>query len=531
MNTRGAACAMPWSAPWRPLVALALMLALTACALAPAQIEVAAPSEPEDVTRCRAWYAALDAQTQRHGVRDAGSAPVAGYPHLRVDRFTASLRDHLSGTPATGGAEPVRAALMARLLELDLQARQFEIANLPHQGRRELGATADPAQLLQHTRTCADLLVASDLARPARTDRMLQTLSVPDDYATAYRVLGLYGLTRNPFLAGVRRWEAQTLARFADTGTDAAESTRTRLRLAPAHRPQPHRVSRESLRQMLRPPAADPLAIPAPSPEQLNTLFAHFAPEFDIGIETEDDRPGLLYWPAASSRLAPGDPPRVDGRQPVVYRHAAYTRFGEQTLLQLVYTLWFDARPVGTGPIDLLAGRLDGLVWRVTLSADGEPLVYDSIHPCGCYHMFFPGPLVRALAPPDPQGEWAFSPRRVPSLAPSQHLVLRIAPATHYLEGLEVATADQGLPYAWRDYDGLRALADGTGQSRSVFNAEGFIDGTDRAESWLFWPMGIQRAGAMRQWGRHATAFVGRRHFDEARLMERRFAPWKAADN
>ena len=58
---------------------------------------------------------------------------------------------------------------------------------------------------------------------------------------------------------------------------------------------------------------------------------------------------------------------------------------------------------------------------------------------------------------------------------------------------------------------------------RSVFDAHGFIAGTDRAEAWLFWPMGIARAGAMRQWGRHATAFVGRRHFDDARLIEHRF--------
>ena len=34
---------------------------------------------------------------------------------------------------------------------------------------------------------------------------------------------------------------------------------------------------------------------------------------------------------------------------------------------------------------------------------------------------------------------------------------------------------------------------------------------------------GIVSAGAMRQWGRHATAFVGRRHFDDADLFERRF--------
>ena len=49
------------------------------------------------------------------------------------------------------------------------------------------------------------------------------------------------------------------------------------------------------------------------------------------------------------------------------------------------------------------------------------------------------------------------------------------------------------------------------------------MPGTERAERWLFWPMGIASAGQMRQWGRHATAFVGRRHFDEALLLDRYF--------
>jgi hypothetical protein len=35
--------------------------------------------------------------------------------------------------------------------------------------------------------------------------------------------------------------------------------------------------------------------------------------------------------------------------------------------------------------------------------------------------------------------------------------------------------------------------------------------------------MGIDNPGAMRQWGNHATAFIGRRHFDDADLIERRF--------
>jgi hypothetical protein len=35
--------------------------------------------------------------------------------------------------------------------------------------------------------------------------------------------------------------------------------------------------------------------------------------------------------------------------------------------------------------------------------------------------------------------------------------------------------------------------------------------------------MGIRSPGAMRQWGRHAVAFVGRRHFDDPRLIEALF--------
>ena len=50
-----------------------------------------------------------------------------------------------------------------------------------------------------------------------------------------------------------------------------------------------------------------------------------------------------------------------------------------------------------------------------------------------------------------------------------------------------------------------------------------FLAGSERPERRLFWPSGIASAGAMRQWGRQATAFVGRRHFDDADLIEKRF--------
>jgi len=49
------------------------------------------------------------------------------------------------------------------------------------------------------------------------------------------------------------------------------------------------------------------------------------------------------------------------------------------------------------------------------------------------------------------------------------------------------------------------------------------VPGTERAERYFFWPMGVPEPGAMRQAGRHATAFVGRRHFDHPGLLERYF--------
>jgi hypothetical protein len=82
---------------------------------------------------------------------------------------------------------------------------------------------------------------------------------------------------------------------------------------------------------------------------------------------------------------------------------------------------------------------------------------------------------------------------------------------------------DSIVRYTFRPYDELRSMMRLDGGVRSAFGPDGLVPGTERGERFLFWPMGIASAGAMRQWGRHATAFVGRRHFDDADLIERRF--------
>ena len=506
----------------------ATMLLLGGCAVLPTPAPVS--DTPLAVQTCKAWYQALDRQVDAQGGRDAGPLPVAGYPYLRVDRFTASLTDRLQ--PQTGGAAILPAAYGAwveRLRLLDDQSRFHELSNLSLMARQTLALpfdlAPDVAGLAQFTQDCGARLTAIDLATVGQIDQLRRNLVVPDDYVDAYRVSGLYPLTRIPFLVGVRKFEAEMRQRFA--ASIHPVPSEPRLQLTPAADTAWPALQTQDVRAILHAASDNPLGVPMPSAKQSEQLFRHFAPIWDMGIKGMDDLPGALLWDQASlhNRFTA---PVVDIHQPVVYRQLAHTRLGERSLLQLVYTLWFGARSATSTPVDLQAGQIDGLVWRVTLSPDGRPLVYDSMHPCGCYHMFFPVRGVTARsASADAPGEWAFSPRAAPTLASGERLVLRVAAETHYLEGLDVRSAHtptgKDTTHRWRDYDALRSLALPDGRSRSVFDTQGFMPGTDRLESWLFWPMGIARAGAMRQWGRHATAFVGRRHFDDARLIEQRF--------
>jgi hypothetical protein len=127
---------------------------------------------------------------------------------------------------------------------------------------------------------------------------------------------------------------------------------------------------------------------------------------------------------------------------------------------------------------------------------------------------------------PETLDEPAFSPQILPRIGAADRLTLRLESGTHYLQRVVVEEwgTRGAVEYRFEEDDALRSLPLPGGGRRSLFRPDGIVPGTERGERWLFWPMGVPEPGAMRQWGRHATAFVGRRHFDEARLMERYFA-------
>jgi hypothetical protein len=522
-RTRGAGAGLG-----RRLALAALSLATAACTTLPTTPLV------RDEGGCHEWTARLDAAIASAGVADAEAEPLAGFPGLRVDRVAAALRE-----PAAA-SEPAFAAWLARTAALDRAARAAEIANLP-EGAFPLGPALDRAQALARTDACREGVQrqlreprpsappgGGELARPETLRQaLLARATVPDRYSTASRALGLYPLLRWPFFAGVEGWQRE---QAADMARWASAPPPLQAFVPPAEAPGEGAASGSlgapSPAPPPWPPVRDALGLPQPTPAEAQQLLAWHAPAFELEVRGPFDRIGVPHWAGAPAEARP----QVDTQRPVVYQRIGHMRLHGRWQLQLVYTVWFPERPARSG-LDLLAGALDGVIVRLTLGDDGQPLLLDTIHACGCYHMFFPAPTLRARAGAPTNEEWMFAPAALPPLAPHQRLAVRIASLSHYVNGV-VAVARAGTPgeagperYELEAEQAMRSLPSRGSSTtrRSLYGPDGLVAGSERGERFLFWPMGIASAGAMRQWGHHATAFVGRRHFDDPVLLEQRF--------
>lgn len=444
------------------LVAAALLLA-AGCTTVTQQ-----PLRPgvDDDEQCVRWFEALDRTIDEAGVRDAENHRITGFPGLRVNRLEAAR------TPSAQAPAAEYGRWVERLRALDEHDRRIEIGNLP--------PTRD--DWLARLPRCSAQLADASREQPAARALLVERAQVPERYSTAARAAGLYALTRWPFFAGVRNWEREHLA---DMRVAAAGASTTQ-RFAPAETT-----------------SSDP-------------ELAAWAPEFEIDAQGPFDRFGTPGWNEAGALDVRSD-------RPVVFHRRAQTLVQGRLLQQLVYTLWFPERPA-RGAFDLLAGRLDGVIVRLTLAPDGTPWMLDTIHACGCYHLFFPaaGVQLRPGAPDDE--EWAFVAAPLPAFAPGTRPLVRLSSGAHQVLAVgATASITTTARYALREEADLRRLPLPGGGTRSLYGPDGLVAGSERAERWLFWPMGIASAGAMRQWGHHATAFVGRRHFDDADLFDRRF--------
>ena len=484
------------------LLALLATLALAACASVDpyAAAPIAAHLKRKDaVGDCARLFLHVDQEIEKAGVRDAQSPQVEGFPYLRVDRLTARL------VPDPGDAE-ANETWRERMLALDREARAVELANAGAtvSGKDPVGIEECRARLADEDRSAAGLAAAAHVA---------------DDYSTTMRGFGLYPLTKFAFAAGIRNWHEETRELHAQPLAQLP-----RLGEAVLYAPKPPLLL--ATPEALPTPEVDALGVPRLTPALTEALIARHAPAVEVDTVDTNDRLGQLAWGDAGRRVV------ADTSRPVAYARIAYTRFAGHVVPQLVYTFWFPARPA-QGYFDTLSGNLDGLVWRVTLGTDLQPLVYDTIHPCGCYHLFYPTARVRERPGPIPgQGpydEGLFVPQPVDAPRENERQLLHIAARTHYVRRVAnmVDPSTGGVEYDLRDDNDLRVLPwpneSVPRATRSAYGADGLIAGSERLERFFFWPMGISSPGQMRQWGHHATAFVGRRHFDDPDLFDRYF--------
>jgi hypothetical protein len=431
---------------------------------------------------CATLFANRDAATL--ATRDAQYQPLPGFPGLRSDRLLATLG-------ASARTPEQRRLWLQRLAERDAEASAIELGNLPANERQRWISRQAPLQSCR-TRQVERLTKDESAFRHALTDAQVR-----DDYRDWARALGLYPLFKPIYRRGVSHWQAEA--------AKAREPTENPRWLA--YRPSSDTPA------LSMPLPSDALGLPQPTPTQRAALFARHAPWLRVEQGSHADRIGSPGFLADGSRS-------FDTLAPRLYRHLGWSRLDGRWHLQLIYQFWFSARPKPNA-FDIYGGELDGLLWRVTLSDQGEALLYDAIHPCGCWHAFFL-PQGSPLDFHQPIGEEGRLARHL-DMQGNRAATLWLSAGEHQLLWVDDRRpAAPAMGYQQSELDDLRRLPHPRGQ-RSLYASDGLVPGSERLERWLLWPSGVVSPGAMRQWGRHATAFVGRAQFDDPALLERYF--------
>lgn len=321
----------------------------------------------------------------------------------------------------------------------------------------------------------------------------------PDEYSTALRTIGLYPLTRIPFVMGVERELMKTEQHYEVFTGDLLDASRWSVFGAAASVP-----SLTTTNVLLAPVFREALQ---------GDLLHRFAPQFAVqkGADAALNRPGLPVRDP-SGQL-------VWQSQPVLLVYAGVGQFDGRQTLQLNYQVWFSARPA-SGHWDPLAGKLDGLHWRVHLDQTLTPLAFDVMHTCGCWYQVFPASGYRFASVDNYWQEPVF----IGASPASANPLVLVTADTHSVVGLRAPLPDyepmEALHLAPAMVASGRPLSARVKAHRRLFNPAGYIPESARAERYFFWPMGIPAAGSMRAPGRQAIAFTGRRHFDDPHLLD-----------
>jgi len=478
-----------------------LVLFSAGCATIPVPTESIRTGETGPLGSCADFFRLLDKRIEESEVLDPGVFRVKGYPYLRVNRFLSSFREEVED-------EAAFAVWVDRLQALDQEARQYEIANLPDSTGVTLESLIDRDELNNRTVNCGDLLKVADFRDSQHREALRKSASAPDDYITLRKVFGIYPLTSLFISHRVSKWHAEVHKRFS---IEPPVDWRT-IRYV-----MDQKIDVSSVPQIPVSAKRDALGIPIYTPEEREALFRMYAPIWEIRIQGDYDRIGAPIWTNKGVL-------DVDTDEPITYTLLSFTRFGKEILTQLNYIIWFPSRPKESA-LDIYGGLLDGVNYRVTLDNDGKPLLYETVHNCGCYYKAYPTKRLQVREKID----YAEPPLILgaPDLDPSKHfMTLAMESRTHFVQHLYPVSREPQpavTVYSFADYGQLRSLSYSKDDRKSMFRQDGIAPGSERLERFILWPTGVLSPGGMRQWGRHAVAFLGKRQFDDPFFMDKMY--------
>ncbi|MFT5351150.1 MAG: hypothetical protein ACI9MF_001971 [Gammaproteobacteria bacterium] len=341
----------------RVLPAFAMMM-LCACSIQPKRIsdlKSAYLHSQGRLAECASLYAKADELTIKTSAIDAQFARLTGFPHLRSNRFLASLSGELK-------EKHKLKAWMEAMAKRDQQARQIELQN----------ANALDFASIEALDKCAELMMQEDLQDPEQIEKIREAAVVADSYLKGNRIFGIYPISSLFVKRGVGKLQKKIKQTFSIAEKDLAVKG-TLLRYAPE---KPLEISEDEIAKLLRTSSSNVLSLPSFNVYDENRLFRHFAPVWEVDEVSDDDKIGSPYW-SADEQL------KINTSDGVVYQYLSYMKVKGQILPQFNYIIWFPAR-TATSVADILSGRLDGITWRVTVGRDGKVLMYEAMQNCGC---------------------------------------------------------------------------------------------------------------------------------------------------
>jgi len=353
---------------------------------------------------------------------------------------------------------------------------------------------------------CQQTALENLLADNQQKKQIIDKAFVKQNYSGLQRVIGASKITGYFANQRIKKWQNKQAQK-------AVKQVWNKWPQAHLYQPEPIYSEADFSSWLQKASLNNSLSIPLLSKKQDTEILKHYSPIWLIENQSDYNLIGKPTRNYAGS---------IEFNKDIVesYAYVSHTRFYDEILLQLNYVVWFSKRPKNSA-FDIYGGELDGLVFRITLDKNGLPLIYDSIHNCGCFHTAFS--LSSKLKSIQAQGEpiHLFDRHNLKTQRPviivddAEHVVLDVVD----LESLNLE--QRPLPtqtYKLVSYNELRKK-----DPQRLFNDDGLVPNTQRLERFLLWPFGIASPGAMRQQGQHPIAFTSKRHFDDARILENWF--------